>query len=227
MPGESDLFVRFGRDVDAGRAVFREGEEGDQMFIIQAGRVKVARSIAGKEQILAVLGKGDFFGEMALLTKTRRTATVTALEPVRLLAFDREGFLNMINKNPKIALNVIDKLCRRLQNANLHIQHLARKDPRGLIAMNLKFAFQSAGALAGAGAAGAAGVVGGAAGAAAVAGGGSLLYDRTVDEFSQNLEITQDQVRAALDDLARRGVLAIAGNTITLVDATKLDAMVE
>jgi CRP-like cAMP-binding protein len=217
MPGESDLFVRFGRDVDAGRAVFREGEEGDQMFIIQTGRVKVARGIAGKEQILAVLGKGDFFGEMALLTKTRRTATVTALEPVRLLAFDREGFLNMINKNPKIALNVIDKLCRRLQNANLHIQHLARKDPRGLIAMNLKFAFQSAGAAA---------VVGGGAGAAGGP-GPALLYDRTVDEFSQNLEITQDQVRTALDDLARRGVLSIAGNTITLLDTTKLDAMVE
>jgi CRP/FNR family cyclic AMP-dependent transcriptional regulator len=208
MPGESDLYTRFGRDVDAGRAVFREGEEGDQMFIIQAGRVKVVRSIAGKEQILAVLGKGDFFGEMALLTKTKRTATVMALEPVRLLAFDREGFLNMINKNPKIALNVIDKLCRRLQHANLHIQHLARKDPKGLIAMNLKFAFQSAGA-----------------DAAGQAGG--LLWDRTVDEFSQNLEITQEQVRAALEDLARRGVLEVAGNTITLLDADRLDAIAE
>jgi CRP/FNR family cyclic AMP-dependent transcriptional regulator len=204
MPGESDLYTRFGRDVDAGRAVFREGEEGDQMFIIQEGRVKVVRDIAGKEQILAVLDKGDFFGEMALLTKTRRTATVTALEPVRLLAFDREGFLNMINKNPKIALNVIDKLCRRLQNANLHIQHLARKDPKGLIAMNLKFAFQSAGAHA-----------------------GTLLYDRTVDEFSQNLEITQEQVRAALEDLVRRGIVEVAGNTITLVDADHLDAIAE
>ena len=88
--------------------------------------------------------------------------------------------------------------------ANLHIQHLARKDPRGLIAMNLKFAFQSAGVPT-----------------------PGLLYDRTVDEFSQNLEITQDQVRAALEDLARRGVLSIAGNTITLLDAAKLDAMVE
>ena len=202
MPGESDLYTRFGRDVDAGRAVFREGEEGDQMFIIQSGRVKVARELAGKEQVLAVLGKGDFFGEMALLTKTRRTATVTALEPVRLLAFDREGFLNMINKNPKIALNVIDKLCRRLQNANQHIQHLARKDPRGLIAMNLTFAFQGAGGEAAA-----------------------LPYDRTVDEFSQNLEITQEQVQGVLAELARRGVLEIAGNTIRLADAQGLGAL--
>jgi len=214
MPGESDLYVRFGRDVEAGRAVFREGEEGDQMFIIQAGRVKVVRAIGGREQILAVLGKGDFFGEMALLTKTHRTATVTALEPVRLLAFDRDGFLNMINKNPKIALNVIDKLCRRLQNANLHIQHLARKDLKGLIAMNLTFAFQGAG-----------GGVGEAAGPAGQAASGGLLLDRTVDEFSQNLEITQEQVRTVLEDLARNGVLSIAGNTIALADPGRLDAM--
>jgi len=204
MAVESDLFSRFGRNVDAGKVIFREGEEGDQMFIIQEGQVKVSRSISGKEQILAILEKGDFFGEMAIVTKVKRTATVTALGPVKLLAFNREGFLNMISKNAKIALNVIDKLCRRLQNANLHIKHLARKDIKALIAMNLRFAFQGAAEQ-----------------------GASLLYDRTVDEFSQNLELTIDQVRSALESFVQMGMLEIQGNGIRLLDEQKLDALAE
>jgi CRP/FNR family cyclic AMP-dependent transcriptional regulator len=204
MPVESDLFSRFGRNVDAGRVIFREGEEGDQMFIIQKGSVKISRNIGGKEQVLAIFDKGDFFGEMAIVNRVKRTATATALEPVKLLAFDREGFLNMITKNAKIALNIIDKLCRRLQNANLYIQHLARKDPRGLIAMNLKFAFQSA-----------------------EANRGSLLMDRTLDEFSQNLDLTRDQVKAVLEDFAGSGIIAISANTIALNDSRKLNSLSE
>jgi len=204
MAVEADLFSRFGRDVEAGKVIFREGEEGEQMFIIQEGQVKVSRNIAGKEQVLAILGKGDFFGEMALVTKVKRTATVTALRPVKLLAFDREGFVNMIAKNAKIALNVIDKLCRRLQNANLHLRHLARKDTKALIAMNLRFAFQGA-----------------------VERRDTLLYDRTVDEFSQNLELTLEQVRSALESFAGTGILEIKGNTIHLLDEGKLDALAE
>ena len=205
MVGEaSDLYARFGRNVDAGKVIFQEGEEGDQMFIIQAGRVKVARNIGGKEQILAILEKGDFFGEMAIVSRIKRSATVSALEPVKLLAFNREGFLDMITKNAKIALNVIDKLCRRLQNANLHIQHLARKDPKGLIAMNLKFAFQSA-----------------------EANRGSLFLDRTVDEFSQNLDLTRDQVKAVLAAFAKNGIVSISANTLALTDGKKLEALSE
>jgi CRP/FNR family cyclic AMP-dependent transcriptional regulator len=210
MPGESELFSRFGREVSAGTVVFREGEEGDQMFVIQAGKVKVSRSLGGKQQILAILGKGDFFGEMAIVNRVRRTATVTALEVVKLLAFDREGFLNMINKNPRIALNVIDKLCRRLQSANLYIQHLARKDPKGLIGLNLSYAFQAA--------------LGGSEGPGVPP---SLAYDRTVEDFSQNLELSMEEVKRALEELARDGIVEISANTILLRDARKLDALSE
>jgi CRP/FNR family cyclic AMP-dependent transcriptional regulator len=204
MPEESDLFSKFGQHVDAGIIVFKEGEEGDQMYIIQEGRVKVSRSIAGKEQVLAVLGKGDFFGEMAIVTRERRTATVTALDPARLLAFNREGFQNMITKNAKIALNVIDKLCRRLANANQHLRHLARKDVRGLVALNLRFAFQAAGGA-----------------------GTELPYDRTVADFSQNLELAMDQVKTVLEEFVRGGLLGIQGNGIALSDESKLNALAE
>jgi len=202
VPVESDLFSRFGQDRQAGTVIFKEGEEGDQMFIIQGGRVKVSRSIGGKEQLLAVLGKGDFFGEMALVTRERRTATVTTLEPVRLLAFNREGFLNMINKNPKIALSIIDKLCRRLAYANQHLRHLARKDARGLIAMNLRLGFQAAG-------------------------GEGLDRERTVEEFARNLELDPGAVRGVLEELESGGIVRLASGSLELADESGLNLISE
>jgi CRP-like cAMP-binding protein len=201
VPVESDLFSRFGQQVPAGTVIFKEGEEGDQMFIVQDGRVKVSRAIGGKEQMLAVLGKGDFFGEMALVTRERRTATVAALEAVRLLAFNQEGFLNMINKNPKIALNIIDKLCRRLAYANQHLRHLARKDARGLIAMNLRLGFQEA--------------------------GGALDRERTVEDFASKLELDPGQVRGVLEDFARGGIVRLAAEAIELADEAGLNGISE
>jgi CRP-like cAMP-binding protein len=201
-PVESDLFSRFGQELQAGTVIFKEGEEGDQMFIIQDGRVKVSRLIGGKEQLLAVLGKGDFFGEMALVTRERRMATVTALEAVRLLAFNREGYLGMIHKNPKIALNIIDKLCRRLANANQHLRHLARKDARGLIAMNLRLAFQASG-------------------------GGKLDLENTIEEFARNLELDPGTVRGVLEEFERSGIVRLAGGSMELGDEASLNLISE
>ena len=204
MATDSTLFDKFGNTVEAGRIIFREGEEGDQMYIIQGGRVKIARDIGGKEHILAILGKGDFFGEMAIVNRVRRTATAVAIDRVELLAFNRDGFQNMIKKNAQIALNIIDKLCRRLQNANLQIQHLARKDARGMVAINLRYAFQGAGAA-----------------------DPSLPYDRTVEEIARNLELSIETVKGYFDELGGKGILLLEGNSLRLREAGKLNQLAE
>jgi CRP/FNR family cyclic AMP-dependent transcriptional regulator len=204
MAVESDLFGKFGRHVEAGKIIFREGDEGDQMYIIQAGKVKISRRISGKEHVLAILEKGDFFGEMAIVNKVRRSATVTATEAVDLLAFNREGFLSMINKNAKIALHIIDKLCRRLQNANIHIKHLARKNARGLVALNLLYTFQGAGE-----------------------DQAPLLYDRTVEEFSRNLELSMEQVGEYLEGFRRLGIIEREEGRLKLLDQEKLNNLAE
>ena len=204
MATDTTLFDRFGSFVDPGKPIFREGEEGEQMYIIQQGKVRISKSLGGKDHTLAVLEKGDFFGEMAIVNRVKRTATATALEKVQLLAFNREGFLSMINKNAKIALNIIDKLCQRLQNANLQIQHLVRKNGKGLVALNLYYAFQAAGWEAAA-----------------------LPYDRTVDDISLSLQISMDDVKTYLDGFQQSGMLQIDGNSIQLADRSKLDSIAE
>ncbi len=204
MAIDNTLFDKFGCFVDAGKPIFREGEDGEQMFIIQMGKVRISKNLGGKDHVLAVLEKGDFLGEMAIVNRVKRTATATALEKVQLLAFNREGFVSMINKNAKIALNIIDKLCQRLQNANLQIQHLVRKNGKGLVALNLYYAFQAVGWEA-----------------------ASLPYDRTVDDISLGLQMAMADVKNFLDGFQQSGMLRIESNSIDLVDRTKLDSIAE
>ncbi len=202
MAEDTVLYQKFGRTVRPGENVFSEGDTGDQMFIIQEGRVKVTKNLSGREHVLSTLGKGDFFGEMAIVNNVRRTATVTALTEVQLLAFNREGFLSMVTKNAKIALNIIDKLCRRLQNMNTQIQHLLKNNPRGLVALNLSYTFKGAEA-------------------------GVVRTDRAIEEIALNLQISIDDVRAVVEKLAADGVIAVQGNQMMLVDAARLGTEAE
>ncbi len=202
MAEETILYQKFGRTIKPGENVFSEGETGDQMFIIQDGRVKVTKNLSGREHVLSTLGKGDFFGEMAIVNNVRRTATVTALTEVHLLAFNREGFLSMVTKNAKIALNIIDKLCRRLQNMNTQIQHLLKHNSRGLVALNLNYSFRGAD-------------------------GGVIRTDRAIEEIAVNLQISIEEVRAVVDKLAAEGVIAMQGNQLMLVDPARLLAEAE
>ena len=133
----SSLFEKYGQIVEAGRVIFKEGEPGDTMYIIQKGRVKITKKVDNIEKILMVLEKGDFFGEMALIRNTPRTATATAVDTCELLAFNRNGFLSMISKNSSIAMNIIEKLCIRLEKADNQIRDLAKRDIKSLVISTL------------------------------------------------------------------------------------------
>src|SRR6056297_3257378 len=134
---ENPLFEKYGQTVRDGTVIFEEGQSGDKMYIIQSGAVRITKTIDGRVHQLAELVKGDFFGEMAIVSNITRSATATASGTVEILSFDRQGFESMIGKNTKIAMNVIDKLSKRLQNSNAQIQQLVRKNERSIMALNL------------------------------------------------------------------------------------------
>lgn len=204
MAGETTLYDRFGSTFDPGAVIFGENDAGEAMFIIQRGKVRISKRIGTKEHTLAILEKGDFFGEMAIVTRSPRTATATALDQVQVLAFNREGFLSMITKNAKIALNIIDKLCQRLQGANAQIQRLVRRNARALVALNLHYGFQAVGWAR-----------------------GELPYDRTVGEVGVSLELPGEVVKEHLSGLQTSGAIRVQGNTIQLADRAKLEAVAE
>jgi CRP-like cAMP-binding protein len=98
-----------------GEVIIRQGEVGDCMFVIQAGRVGVFREKEGKEVPLAVLGEKDFFGEMAIFEREVRSATVRAIGEVRVLTVDKRTLLRRIQEDPSLAFRILQEMCRRIR----------------------------------------------------------------------------------------------------------------
>ena len=98
-----------------GDYVFREGDLGTEMYIINEGKVEILNEVGGEEQLLAVLEKGDFFGEMSVLEDLPRAASARALTEVRLLQINGTTFDQLLRSNPEIAVRMMRKLSRRLR----------------------------------------------------------------------------------------------------------------
>jgi CRP-like cAMP-binding protein len=128
MSNGGHLFERFGKTIPKGTVLFREGDLGQEMYIIQSGRVKISKKVRNIEKTLSVIGKGEFFGEMAILNDKPRSATAELIEDSEILVIDRNTFETMIRGNAEIALRIIKKLAQRLQEADNQIENLMIKD---------------------------------------------------------------------------------------------------
>ena len=89
-------------DLSRGASVFREGDQGDQLYFIVSGKVKLGRtSPDGRESLLAILGPGELFGEMALFDPSPRTATATAVSETRLAGLRNESLNSLLRTRPE------------------------------------------------------------------------------------------------------------------------------
>ena len=122
------LYERFGRAAPAGTVLFREGDEGHDMYVIQAGRVQLMRRVKERESVLAVLPPGEFFGEMAILNNRPRSATAVVIEDAKLLVIGPRTFEAMIRGSAEIAVRMIKKLAARLDQANSQVETLLLRD---------------------------------------------------------------------------------------------------
>ena len=113
-----------GRVYNDGQVIIHQGEEGDRMYEIQDGQVEVIQEKNGKEFRLAVLGKGDFFGEMAVFDREVRSATVRALGIVRAITIDKRTFLKKITRDPSLAFRIIESMSRRIRELDAEIVRL-------------------------------------------------------------------------------------------------------
>jgi CRP-like cAMP-binding protein len=127
------LIERFGRTAPAGTVLFREGEPGKDMYVIQSGKVRLTRTIRGVEKTLADLPAGEFFGEMSIINDKPRMATAVVLEDAQLLVLDPRTFEAMIKANTEIAVRMIRKLAGRLDIANAQIENLLLSDANSRI----------------------------------------------------------------------------------------------
>jgi len=98
-----------------GEVIVRQGDEGDCMYVIQQGRVEVIAEEGSREVRLRLLESGDFFGEMAIFERERRSATVRALGEVRVLSVDRKNFLRRIHEDPSLAFRIVQTMSQRMR----------------------------------------------------------------------------------------------------------------
>jgi CRP-like cAMP-binding protein len=119
----------------AGDHVFREGDLGTEMFIVHEGKVEILKEMQGEPKQLAVLEKGDFFGEMAILEDLPRTASARALTDVKLLHINGSTFDQMLRSNPEIAVRMMRKLSRRLRETDRLLRDAIGSEPDPVVEM--------------------------------------------------------------------------------------------
>jgi CRP/FNR family transcriptional regulator, cyclic AMP receptor protein len=116
-------------DCKTDAVLFRTGDVGDAMYLIEDGKVRICvRTKDGTEVTLTELGRGDFFGEMALLDGKRRSADARVAEHARLAVLSREHFLSFMRSNPDVALEMLTALANRLRHTDELLRHTATRN---------------------------------------------------------------------------------------------------
>jgi CRP/FNR family transcriptional regulator, cyclic AMP receptor protein len=112
LPGDSQ------RSVEAGEIVFRQGENGIDLFVIQSGVVEISRGTGEQRTVMATLRQGDFFGEMSVLESMPRDADATAVTDTELLVITQGGLLIRLRRDPTFAIEMLHKLSGRVRALN-------------------------------------------------------------------------------------------------------------
>jgi CRP/FNR family transcriptional regulator, cyclic AMP receptor protein len=136
-------------ELKAGQSLFRVGDSGDAMYFIESGRIRITVTDAdGREVILASLGHGDFFGEMAMLDGHGRSADATVTEDSRLAVLTRENFLNFVSSDSRIVLEMLSAVTRRLRRTDDLLRHRVSRNANEEDAKQLTLADRAADKLA-------------------------------------------------------------------------------
>ena len=196
---QGQLFSRFGKKIPAGTVLFQEGDKGEEMYIIQSGRIKISKRIRGVEKTLATLEKGEFFGEMAILNDKPRSASAETIEECEMLVIDRKTFDALIRGNVEIAVRFIKRLADRLRETNDQMEALMIKDNTSrLVSILAKQVREQK---------------------------KSGEYSVTVDELSGIAGIETAQARTILEKLASVRVVELSGDKVHISSQEQIDRL--
>ena len=175
--------------------VLTEGEMGDSLYMIQSGKVKVfIGDQDGREMILKILGPGDFFGEMSMIDKQPRSASVTTIESSVFLVLSHAAFEKCIEKIPRIANMVMRVLATRVREADRKIGTLAMMDVYGRVASTLL--------------------------ELAVNDNGKMVVSEKLSQqdLANMVGASREMVNRILKDLAERGFISVESKSITIIN---------
>jgi CRP/FNR family transcriptional regulator len=192
------------RTVDRGHVVFREGDTGDRLFVVIDGKVKISRAAAdGRENLLAVLGPGEMFGELSLFDPGPRTATATTITDSRLASLDHDDLRPLLLDRPGVAVHLLQALAKRLRRTNEAMADLVFSDVPGRVAKALLDLSEKFGTAEGDGL--------------------RVRHDLTQEELAQLVGASRETVNKALSEFATRGWLRIEGRSVLLLEPDRLE----
>jgi CRP/FNR family cyclic AMP-dependent transcriptional regulator len=102
-----------------GDVIFEEGSSGRELFVVLDGEVEIAKINGGRKTVIVTLGKGEFFGEMAVIDGSSRSATaIAASADTRVMRINHARFVYLVSQQPAFALMIMDALSKRLRVSN-------------------------------------------------------------------------------------------------------------
>lgn len=185
--------------------IFNEGDPGTALYLIVKGRVKIGQSSPdGKERILALLGPGDVFGDLALLDGGPRSADAVVAEDAELLVIPRQEFMTFVLEQPQVAMRLLVVLSQRLRRTNLLVHDAAFFDVRGRLARVLLELARADGE--------------------AEPGGALLCPQLTQSDLAGMVGVTRESINKWLRYYERSGIVLRRRGRLVVVDPQRLAA---
>jgi len=191
------------RQLQKGDIIFQRDDPGQSLFIVERGAVRIyVPSSQGMDLTLAVLGPGDFFGDLSLLDGRSRSASAIASEQASLLVLDRADFLGFIGAHPQAAMAVLMVVAQRLREADEKASDLAFLDVAGRLAKRLLDLAASHG----------------------ISRADGILIDLslTQEELANMIGVTRESVNRNLSEFRRLGLVVNQGRRLLIRDAAAL-----
>lgn len=186
-----------------GSILFAEGDEGDHLYVIIEGKIKLGTSSGdGRENLLSILGPGEMFGELSLFDPNPRTSTATAVTDAKLLSLGQTKLIPWLAEHPPVALDLLMALAQRLRRTNEAVGDLVFSDVPGRVAKALidlgeRFGKKTDEGL-------------------------FVLHDLTQEELAQLVGASRETVNKALADFAGRNWLKLDGRAVLITDLERL-----
>ncbi len=186
-----------------GEVLFHEGDTGDKLYVVADGKVKLGRTSSdGRENLLAILGPGQMFGELSLFDPGPRSATVTAVTDTVFYSLSHDDLLQWLDGRADVAHGLLAQLASRLRKANDVVADLVFSDVPGRVAKALLDLANRFGRTADDGV--------------------HVHHDLTQEELAQLVGASRETVNKALADFASRGWLRLEPRSVVLMDVERL-----
>jgi CRP/FNR family transcriptional regulator, cyclic AMP receptor protein len=183
--------------------LFHEGDPGDRVYVIIEGKVKLGRTSGdGRENLLAILGPGEMFGELSLFDPGPRNATATAVSEAVLVGLGSDDLGTWLTGRPDVARQLLRALARRLRRTNEALADLVFSDVPGRVAKALLDLSERFGR--------------------PTEDGLRVAHDLTQEELAQLVGASRETVNKALADFASRGWLRLEARAVVLIDIDRL-----